>query len=172
MALVKHSTLTLANASTIHRWAVADAAALAALTPVAADDKKFALQLDTGELWFLLDYSGPTWYPTGRRGFSNSRTFTASDTLVITDAGGKLYSNVGSGHTLTIPPNATVAFDGLDVVTVIQQGAGAFTVTAGAGVTLVLPTGKTAVSNGAGAIVSMTPRPGTLDTWNVYGDLV
>lgn len=109
-------------------------------------------------------------------GFTSSRTITdAADTLVLSDAGAKIYGDRATGIALTVPPNADVAFDSLDEVTVIQIGAGAITLTAGSGVTLVPPNGKTLVTNGAAdknAVVGMTPRPDALDTWDVYGDLV
>ncbi len=156
----------------VMRTTVANAAALAALSVTASDVGRFVYQSDTRELWFLAATGPAVWLPTGRRGFGGSRTITGNDTLVLADAGGKIYSNAGSGHTLTVPPNASVAFDGNDVVTVLQQGAGAFTLTQGSGVTIVPPSGKTLVSNGVGAVVGLTPRPGTLNTWNAYGDLV
>jgi hypothetical protein len=113
-----------------------------------------------------------TWFPLVSRGWVGSRVITGADTIVLEDAGGKIYSNVASGHAVTIPLNATVTYTGLDVITWIQQGAGSFTVTPVSGsVTLIPPSGKTLVSKGVGAIVQATPRTGALDTWNVYGDL-
>lgn len=40
---------------------VADAAALAALTPTAADVEKVVHQTDTGQVWFLLSIGPPVW---------------------------------------------------------------------------------------------------------------
>jgi len=65
----------------------------------------------------------------------NAQTGT-SYTLVLTDAGKQVTMTNASASTLTIPPNASVAFDiGVRIV-VIQLGAGAVTLTAGAGVTI------------------------------------
>lgn len=95
----------------------------------------------------------------------------ADYTAVLDDAGKLVTMNRATAQTATTPPNASVAFTAFqDVLTHLQVGAGAFTVTAGAGVTLILPPGKTAVSNGVGSIVSQV-RIAT-NTWQVYGDLV
>ena len=59
-----------------------------------------------------------------------------SYTLVLTDAGKQVTMNNASASTLTIPPNASVAFDVGVRIVVIQLGAGAVTLTAGAGVTI------------------------------------
>jgi hypothetical protein len=182
MANVLHSSLAAAEGHVVHAWSVANSAARLALTVTAADVGKLALQTDTGRLWCLTDESPVTWtsdydalltlLTAAQRGWSGNRTFTASDSAVLADAGRKLYSNVAGAHTFTFPLNATVAFGANDIITVIQQGAGAFTMTPVSGaVTLIPPTGKTFVSKGVGAIVQATPRPGSLDVWNVYGDL-
>lgn len=65
----------------------------------------------------------------------NAQTGT-SYTLVLTDAGKQVTMNNASASTLTIPPNASVAFDVGVRIVVIQLGAGAVTLTAGAGVTI------------------------------------
>lgn len=65
----------------------------------------------------------------------NAQTGT-SYTLVLTDAGKQVTMNNASASTLTIPPNASVAFDVGVTIVVIQLGAGAVTLTAGAGVTI------------------------------------
>jgi hypothetical protein len=56
-----HKDLALANLHSIHTWAVADAAGLAALTPTADDVGKVAWQQDDNSLWFLADETGPVW---------------------------------------------------------------------------------------------------------------
>lgn len=95
----------------------------------------------------------------------------ADNIAVLDDAGKVIYMDRATAQTATIPPNSSVAFVvDQDVLTWRQVGAGAFTVTAGSGVTLVLPPGKTAVSNGAGAVVSALKV--ATNTWHVYGDLV
>lgn len=56
-----HKNITPADMHPMHAWAVADAAALTALTPVAADKGKIAWQLDTNDFYILTDHTGPTW---------------------------------------------------------------------------------------------------------------
>jgi hypothetical protein len=65
----------------------------------------------------------------------NAQTGT-SYTLVLTDAGKQVTMTNASASTLTIPPNASVAFDTAVRIQIIQLGAGAVTLTAGAGVTI------------------------------------
>jgi len=65
----------------------------------------------------------------------NNQTTTAY-TLVLADAGKAVEADNASANTLTVPPNSSVAFPTGTQIIVIQQGAGATTITAGAGVTL------------------------------------
>ena len=65
----------------------------------------------------------------------NAQTGT-SYTLVLTDSGKQVTMTNAAASTLTVPPNSSVAFDVGVVITVIQLGAGAVTLTAGAGVTV------------------------------------
>ena len=65
----------------------------------------------------------------------NAQTGT-SYTLVLTDAGKQVTMSNASASTLTVPPNASVAFDVGVRIVVIQLGAGSVTLTAGVGVTL------------------------------------
>ena len=65
----------------------------------------------------------------------NAQTGT-SYTLVLTDAGKQVTMNNASASTLTVPPNSSVAFDVGVRIQIIQLGAGAVTLTAGAGVTI------------------------------------
>lgn len=57
-------------------------------------------------------------------------------TLVLGDANKLVEMNVGSANTLTIPPNASVAFPTGTKLTASQYGAGQTTLVAGAGVTI------------------------------------
>jgi hypothetical protein len=57
-------------------------------------------------------------------------------TLVLADAGKTVEMNNAAGNTLTIPPNASVAFSNNTLIEVHQTGAGVTSVAAGAGVTL------------------------------------
>ena len=59
--MVNHALAAIGQRHSIHDWEVADAAALAALTPTADDIGKVAWQQDDDSLWFLTDDSGPTW---------------------------------------------------------------------------------------------------------------
>lgn len=63
-------------------------------------------------------------------------TQTASYTLVLGDAGKSVQMNVASANTLTVPPNASVAFSVGTVVEIVQYGAGQTTLTPGSGVTI------------------------------------
>jgi hypothetical protein len=65
----------------------------------------------------------------------NAQTGT-SYTLVLTDAGKQVTMTNASASTLTIPPNASVAYDIGTRIQVIQLGAGAVTLTPGASVTV------------------------------------
>ena len=65
------------------------------------------------------------------------RTDTSTGyTLVLDDAGRQVTMSNAAASTLTVPPNASVAFAVGVRVQVIQLGAGAVTLTAGAGVTI------------------------------------
>lgn len=65
----------------------------------------------------------------------NAQTGT-SYTLVLTDAGKQVTMTNASASTLTIPPNASVAYDVGTRIQVIQLGAGAVTLTPGSAVTI------------------------------------
>ena len=56
-----HQVIPLGEIHAIHNWEVADAAALAALVPIASDKGKLAWQLDTNEFYFLVSEIGPVW---------------------------------------------------------------------------------------------------------------
>lgn len=98
----------------------------------------------------------------------NAQTDTAH-TLVIGDRGQTVTMDNASANTLTIPTNASVAFDTGTVVHVIQIGAGVTTITGDTGVTV------NGVSAGSGAInnryqgVSLL-KVGT-NTWIASGDI-
>lgn len=61
---------------------------------------------------------------------------TTAYTLVLGDAGRQVTMSNAAASTLTIPPNSSVAFAVGVRIQVIQLGAGAVTLTAGAGVTI------------------------------------
>ena len=60
----------------------------------------------------------------------------ASYTLVLADDGKIVEMGVASGNTLTVPPNASVAFPIGTQIVILQTGAGQVTLTQGAGVTI------------------------------------
>jgi len=60
----------------------------------------------------------------------------ASYTLVLTDQGKQVTMTVVGANTLTVPPNASVAFVIGTRIFIYMMGAGVTTLTAGAGVTL------------------------------------
>ena len=61
---------------------------------------------------------------------------TVARTLQLTDAGKVIESTNASATTITVPPNASVAFPLGSVVTVYSSGVGGVTIAAGAGVTI------------------------------------
>lgn len=121
-------------------------------------------QLDTNT-------SAITTLQANARGFrgGNAQTGT-SYTAVLDDAGKLVTHSNGSASTFTIPPNSSVAYALYEVLTYMQIGAGATTLTPGSGVTINAAPGKTLVTNGAGAIVSLVKT--ATNTWYAYGDLV
>lgn len=104
------------------------------------------------------------------RGFRgiNAQTGT-SYTPVLDDAGKLITHSNGSASTFTPPTNASVAYALGEVLTYLQLGAGATTITA-SGTTINAPPGKTLVTNGAGSVVSLVKT--ATNTWQAYGDLV
>ena len=64
---------------------------------------------------------------------------TTAYTLVLGDSGRQVTMSNAAASTLTVPPNSSVAFVVGVRIQVIQLGAGAVTLTAGAGVTLSEP---------------------------------
>jgi hypothetical protein len=106
-------------------------------------------------------------YARGFRGI-NAQTGT-SYTPVLDDAGKLITHSNASASTMTPPTNASVPYALGEVLTYLQIGAGATTITV-SGTTLNPAPGKTLVTNGAGAIVSLVKI--ATNTWYVYGDLV
>jgi len=65
----------------------------------------------------------------------NAQTGT-SYTLALSDRGEPVTMDNASANTVTIPTNASVAFDTGSIITVIQKGAGTTTITGDTGVTV------------------------------------
>lgn len=81
------SNFSHANQTKVHRpynWVVADSAARGAIVPIAADQYKEVLQLDTGAIYTLMNHSPITWQQTGGAVASPA---TATSTGVIQLAG-------------------------------------------------------------------------------------
>ena len=99
MASIGHDGMTKIHR--VHNWAVADATALAALSPVAADIGKLALQADINRLFLLINNTGPVWMmlPATRR----VALGTTSGTIDLDLADGDTF-------TVTINGNATFTF--------------------------------------------------------------
>lgn len=93
---------------------------------------------------------------------------TANYTLVLADGVNRLITmEVASANTLTVPPNASVAFDVGTVVPLISIGAGQTTVVEGAGVTVNTPeTLKLRMQYSAAVLIKVDT-----DEWVITGDL-
>jgi putative aminopeptidase FrvX len=92
---------------------------------------------------------------------------TANYELVLTDAGAAIEMNLAGANTLTVPPDASVAFDIGTVIEVMQYGAGQTTVTPGAGVTI--RTSSSLTTRAQYSVVSL--RKTATDEWVAAGDL-
>lgn len=77
-----HKNVLPGDIHLLPNWKVADATALAALTPVLADEGKMAWQEDNDTFHILVDYTGPTWKLINTTPFSGA----AAD-VSIADAG-------------------------------------------------------------------------------------
>jgi len=97
------------------------------------------------------------------------RIIVASDTAVLEDAGGVIYTNVAAVNTVTIPPNASVGFPLYTVLTGHQIGLGITSLVAGAGVTINVVATKGLDLTGQFAFWSAI-KTGT-DIWSLTGDL-
>lgn len=95
--------------------------------------------------------------------------FAANDyTLVLADAGALLQaSNAAVAGTITVPPNASVAFDIGTHIDFVQTGAGQLTFTAGGGVTINATPGLKNRAQWSGATLVKVAT----DTWDLFGDL-
>lgn len=92
-----------------------------------------------------------------------------SYTLVLTDAGKLIEMNNAGANTLTVPPNASVAFPFGTTITVGQIGAGQTTIAPGSNVTLRAYNGNLRLAGQYG-MCSVIKR--ATDEWWVAGNLV
>ena len=115
----------------------------------------------TGSVSLAFDYS------VGNQSVENAQTGTTY-TLVLTDAGKMVTCSNASAITLTVPPNADVAFPTNTRIDLLQYGAGQVTVAAGSGVTI--------YSKGSALKLSAQYAGATLwkkatNTWVLVGDI-
>ena len=115
----------------------------------------------SGDVTVSFDYS------VGNQSVENAQTGT-SYTLVLTDAGKMVTMSNASAITLTVPPNASVAFPVNTRIDLLQYGAGQVTVAAGSGVTI--------YSKGSALKLSAQYAGATLwkkatNTWVLVGDI-
>lgn len=107
-----------------------------------------------------------SWWNSRRR-VPHQADATTARTLGLEDADAVIVMDNASANTVTIPLNATVAFESGDALAIIQKGAGTTTITAVAGVTLNGVDGGSADLNGQYAMVSLI-KTGT-DEWVISG---
>lgn len=99
----------------------------------------------------------------------NAQTGTTY-TPVLTDADNKYVSLDNAGAvTVTIPANATTAFDVGDVINLVQIGAGQVTVAAAGGVTINYPANRDGKTRGQNSWVQLVKQ--ATDEWYASGDL-
>lgn len=110
----------------------------------------------------------PSWQALGSliQIFNNQ---PGSYTLTLLDAGKLIEMNVASANTVTVPADATVAFQIGTTISVAQQGAGQTTLVAAGGVTLRSYNNSLKLA-GQNAIASVIKRSG--NDWWVAGNLV
>lgn len=92
---------------------------------------------------------------------------TASYVLVLGDKNKIVEMNVGSGNTLTVPPNSSVAYAIGSQINILQVGSGQTTITPGSGVTI---NGTPGLKTRAQWSYVTLIKRGT-DTWVAVGDL-
>ncbi len=103
-------------------------------------------------------------------GQTPGRSFSGTtDTLLATDAGGRVRSTGASAAALTVPPNSSVATPVDHFTTIQQYGTGQVTITPGVGVTLRSNGAKLKTS--AQYAYAFLDKLGT-DEWGVGGDVV
>lgn len=117
-------------------WFVDNEAALAAIPSLTSEDVgRVAQAVDTGLLYFLRSHSPVVWVVPGFGGDPETISGT-SYTLVLADAGKLKQCTNGSLCTVTVPPNASVAFRLGTQVNFEANGTGLFVLAPGSGVTL------------------------------------
>jgi hypothetical protein len=115
----------------------------------------------SGDVTVSFDYS------VGNQSVEQAQTGT-SYTLVLTDAGKMVTMTNASANTLTVPPNADVAFPTNTRIDVLQYGAGQTTIAAGSGVTIYSSGSKLKLT---GQYSGATLWKKDTNTWVLIGDL-
>lgn len=147
MANVAHSTITDPN---IH-------------------EPKGVATANDGEVYIANGSASGAWGKKETFGaFNGINTQTGNYVLVLTDQGKLIEMNVGSANTVTIPPNASVAFPTNTRIDIVQYGAGTTSLVAGSGVTIRSKDGALEVGGQYGGF-SIYKR-GT-NEWVAVGDL-
>lgn len=126
-----------APGSPLHSWIVDNEAALSTLTLTAEDVNRVARAADTGALYVLRSVSPAVWDAFSPPSFGPQVISGTSYTLVLSD-NGKLKQTTNSGAiAITVPSNASVAFEvGRTQVFIEQNGTGALTIAGAGGVTV------------------------------------
>lgn len=93
---------------------------------------------------------------------------TANYTLMLTDAGKVVEMLVGTTNTVTVPPNATVAFPIGTVIEIYQAGLGSTTILADSGVIVRERENKRRL---AGQYATAALRKRGVDEWVLAGDV-
>ena len=106
-------------------------------------------------------------YGVGNQAVENAQTGTTY-TLVLTDAGKMVTMTNASSNTLTVPPNADVAFPVNTRLDIIQYGAGQTTIAAGSGVTI-YSSGSKLKLTGQYSGASLWKK--ATNTWVLVGDI-
>jgi len=145
-----------------------DAPLLSALPP--ANQKlpgSWAYTRDAGVVYS----NGNSWTLLGSGGSISGVNFQTGTayTLISTDAGGEVRQSNASANTITVPPNASVAYPVGTGIILRQGGVGTTTVVAGGGVTLNVPSNMSLVLPGQEAEILI--RKTATDTWDVSGGL-
>lgn len=93
---------------------------------------------------------------------------TANKTLALSDAGSCQLFNSASALTVTVPPNADVAFPVQTEIEFVRWNSGTATFAAGTGVTIVSVNSKKSISHRYGCACL---KKVDIDTWLLAGDL-
>ncbi len=93
----------------------------------------------------------------------------ASRTLALTDLGKYIRMTSGSANSITVPPNASVAFEIGTTLNGVQAGAGKTTISPGSGVTINKPTGYNSACRAQGAAWGLVKV--ATNEWDLFGDL-